>query len=486
MKKINIYIGGFLLLGLVSCKDFLDEKPSNSTDSKTSIQTPADAKVMINGLMRNMTSSSYYGRNFIMYGDAKGGDLTVFMQGRGLDPLYTFAHDATTNNYGGFWSQIYVCILQTNNLLENIARIESQAPNAEFNTYKGQALTARALMYFDLVRIYGKSYNDSKSSYGVPNITTTLPASAQPLRASVEDNYKQILDDLKAAAPLLPKTKTNGFLNYYANLAIQARVYLNMGDNVNALKAAQEIISATAVYTLYSNANWVNSWRGQFGTESIFELGVFPNEGDLLKSALGLYLRRAKDGSPDALGFFMASTPFLAKLGQDAADVRWGMMSYDETSNTRMGACYKYSGSPIDLKGDGKATATAVNIKVIRLSEVYLIAAEAALPTDKNLAVGYLNAIRKRSPNLAPADISNITTDMILEERSKELFGEGQRFFDMMRLNKTIAFDDAFGGLTVTKRPGSITRAFDKAILPIPQDEINANPGLAAQQNSGY
>ncbi len=45
---------------------------------------------MINGLMRNMTNANYYGRNFVMYGDAKGGDLTVFSQGRGLGPAVYF------------------------------------------------------------------------------------------------------------------------------------------------------------------------------------------------------------------------------------------------------------------------------------------------------------------------------------------------------------------------------------------------------------
>jgi hypothetical protein len=486
MKKVNILLIGILILSLSSCKDFLDVKPTDLGDSKTSIQTTSDAKVMMNGLLRNMISSSYYGRNLFMYGDAKGGDLTIFMQGRGLDGLYTFNHTKNTGSNSTFWTQIYNGILQANNLIEGIQRVDAAGTNTEFNSYKGQALTARAIMYFDLVRLYGKSYTDNKASYGVPNVITTLPATAQPLRATVEENYKQILDDLKASAPLLSKAKSNGYINYYANIAMQARVCLYMGDNVNALKAAQEIIALpAATYRLYTNAEWVSSWKAQFGLESIFELAVSPNEGDLLSGSLGFYLRRAQHGGPTALGWFMASTPFLDRLKQDATDVRWGVMSNDESSATRLGSCYKYSGS-IALEGDGKSTPSAVNIKVIRLSEIYLIAAEAALPTDKLLAATYLNAIRKRAPNVTPATAVNITLDMILEERSKELFGEGQRFFDLIRLNKSISFDDAFGGLTITSRPLIITRGFYKTILPIPQEEINTNPGLAAQQNPEY
>lgn len=484
MKKINIVLTIVLLFGMSSCKDFLDVEPSNSGDSETAIKTPADAQVMINGLMRSMTSSDYYGRNFMLYGDVKGGDLTVFSQGRGLDALYSFNHSANSNSFSGFWSQIYNSILQANNLLESIQKIEDAGATTSFNTYKGQALTARAMMYFDLVRLYGKPYDDAKTSYGVPIVLSRLDATAQPLRGTVEQTYTQILADLKTAAPLLSKTKSNGYLNYYGNLALQARVYLYMKDYANALKAAEEIINSN-VYSLYSNAAWLDSWKAQFGSESIFELGVFPSENDLTTGSLGYYLRRKGHGGSTVLGWFVASDYFINRIKQDPADVRLGIMSNDEISATRLGAIYKYSGSTT-LSGDGKATSTAVNIKVIRLSEIYLIAAEAALPTDKFKAAGYLNAIRKRSPTLLPATALTITEDMILDERSKELVGEGHRFFDMIRLNRSITFNDEVGSLVIAHRPKTIDRTFPKTLLPIPQSEINANPGLKDQQNSGY
>jgi tetratricopeptide (TPR) repeat protein len=485
MRKYNLILAAFLLVGSTACKkDFMDVPPTNYGDAETSIQTAADAKVMINGLMSKMTSSSYYGRNFILYGDVKGGDLTIYSQGRGLDALYTFNHSKSSNNYSGFWNQIYHCILQANNIIASINRLQAAGTTENFDSYKGQALTARALMYFDLVRLYGKPYSQDKTSLGVPNITEPLDASAQPLRNTVEENYKQIVADLLEASPLLSKTKSNGYLNYYGNMAIQARVYLNMEKYQDALDAAETIINSN-VYKLYSNAEWVNSWTTQFGSESIFELAILPNESDLGTSSLGYYLRRKAHGSSAAAGWFMASDYFLDRLAEDPQDVRWGVMSYDESNTDHLGASYKYSGST-DLEGDGKSTATAVNIKVIRLSEIYLIAAEAAFHIDKEKAATYLNAIRKRSPNLAPATAETITLEMILEERSKELFTEGHRFFDMMRLNQSITFDDEFGGITVTHRPKTIDRTFDKTILPIPQDEINANPGLEAQQNPGY
>ena len=484
MKQVKIFIAAILIMAMAGCsKDFLDVPPTNAGDASESIQTASDANRMMIGLMANMTSSAYYGRNFIMYGAAKGGDLTIFSAGRGLDGLYKFDHSPTSGSYSGFWSQIYHCILQANNIIDGINKLKAAGSTENLDNAMGQALTARALMYFDLVRLYGKPYSMDKSSFGVPNITERLVASAQPLRATVEENYTQIMTDLTTAAPLISKSKSDGFLNYYGNMALQAKVNLYMEKYPEALTAAKIVIESN-VYKLYSNADWVGSWTKQFQSESIFEISM-DLVNDLGTGSLGYYLRRKGHGGPAAAGWFMASDYFLNRLGQDPNDVRWGVMSYDESGPTHLGASYKFSGS-VNLDGDGKNNSSAVNIKVIRLSEVYLIAAEAAFHSDKTVAIGYLNAIRQRAPDLAPATELTITLDMILDERSKELFTEGNRFFDMMRLNQSITYNDDFGGVPVSNRPKTIDRTFPKIVLPISQDEINANPGLAAEQNPGY
>lgn len=494
MKKISIFLLGILAISISSCKDFLDVTPSNSADAAATIQTPRDAQISMNGIMNLMTDANYYGRNFIMYAEAKGGDMAVYSMGRGLDALYTFNHNANSNSYSGFWSHIYNCILQTNYLLEEIAKLEAKGVTG-FNTAKGQALTARALMYFDLVRLYGKPYTQDKTSFGVPLVLKKLNYDAQPLRSSVEQVYTQIVKDLVDAGPLLPKTKLNGYINYYGNRAILARVYLNMDDKPAALLAAEEVITATSLYTLYTNANWVDSWKSQYGSESIFELNINPLENDLGTGSLGIYQRNKSVGTTSALGFFYASTDFLSRLNAGGnADIRRGIMARDESSASRLGALYKYSGgipngnaSTSTMPGDkSTANSTAVNIKVARLSEMYLIGAEAALTANPTKAVTYLNLIRSRNPGLAPATTATINLDMILEERSKELYGEGHRFFDMMRTNKSITFNDEFGNLTVITRTKTIDRTFNKTILPIPQGEINANPPIKAQQNPGY
>lgn len=477
-------------LSCSSCDSFLDLEPTNSADAESAIVTTDDAQVAINGVMELMSSSSYYGRNFIMYGEAKGGDMTIYSSGRGLDGLYMFNHTPDNNAFSGFWSVGYNCLLQVNNLIENIDKMNSETAE-EFAYYKGEALTLRALIYFDLVRLYGLPYNYSKNSYGVPDVTGTIPIDSQLGRASVADNYNRIVDDLTKGESLMSsdKSENDGYVSYYANLAIQARVALFMEDYDKALTTSETIIDSK-VFKLYEPSEWCASWAQQYGSESIFEIGM-DSETDLGTGSLGYYMIRYHQKT-SAQGWFLASDYFLNRLGEDPGDVRWGVMDNDEywlnTGTVRKGACYKYIGGP-EMKGDGKENPTAVDIKVIRLSEIYLIAAEASLHAshpDADKAATYLNAIRRRSPNLAAATASTISDDMILSERGKEFYGEGLRFFDMIRMNKTIEFNDDLTDVPVTYRGKTIDRTFGKIVLPIPQSEINANSVIAVQQNSAY
>lgn len=349
MKYLNktslvIITALIMSLGFTSCEDdFLDVQPTNAGESSTAVESVADAQVALNGIMRKMTDLSYYGRDFIVYAEARGGEVTTRTLGRGLSDMYTFNNTPTSGTYAGFWNGMYNRILQTNYLIESI---ENATGEGDFDDVKEQALTARAIMYFDLVRIYGKPYNYDKSSYGVPNILTPINALDQPLRASVEDNYKQIIIDLKAAEALLSTARNDGYINYYANKAMQARVYLSMEMYSQALAAAKEVINSGS-YQLYSNSEWVDSWTKQFGSESIFELAMVPNENDAGNSSLSIYFRKQYYGSNSANGQYFASDYYLDKLEQDATDVRWGVMGDDRefaSETIHMGASYKYSG----------------------------------------------------------------------------------------------------------------------------------------------
>ena len=488
MKKIAIILSFFCALTFVSCEGFLDIAPSNQADSSTCITSESDAQVMLNGLLRKMTSSSYYGQNFMLFGDARGGDFTIYTAGYTGSNMYYFAHTKTSNTYSGIWSQVYNCLLQANNIIQNIEAMRDNGNSSSgLDDILGQAYTARALMHFDLVRVYGQPYNMNKGAAGIAIVTEPVDAGAQLQRNTVEEVYTQIVADLTKAAPMLGKKKVLGYINYYANQAILGKVYMYM-DNYSAAAQAFANVIDSGVYSLYKPNEWVASWTKQNGAESVFELGIYPSEGDLGGSAYGILFRRKNHGNSSAYGCFSASEYWHAIM--DDADVRWGVMDYDhmygeeERSNWPV-CCYKYSGSP-SLAGDGKSTSTAVNVKVVRLSEVYLLAAEANLQTgNKAKAAELLNAIAVRNPN-SKVWGTEVTADDIFNEYRRELLGEGKLFFEEMRQNRKVKFeDDAWGfGTSTTYRETTIDRTFFRAILPICQDEINTNPNI--QQNPGY
>ena len=492
MKKINILFALICLFTFSSCEDFLDKAPTNYGDASNAIQNARDAQMMVNGIVSKLSSGSYLGRDMFLYADAKGGDLTIMTNGRGYDGLYLFSHASNSGAYSGFWTTGYNIIMQINTLLAKIDELQANGSTEDYDDIIGQVLTYRAMIYFDLVRLYGQPYNEDKNAWGVPDVKTVLAPFDKVLRAKVSENYTTILNDLETAAELISKDYGDGYINYYGNKALQARVYLSMDNFDKAFECAEEII-ASKKYTLYKNEEWVASWSKQFGTESIFEIKMLDNEGDLGSSSLGGVYSRRKDYTSSIGGYYVTSKYFLEKLKEDMDDVRWGIMTTDENGRTG-GCCYKYLGGIKKNKngvypGDGKVSASACNIKVIRLSEIYLISAEAALrktTPDAKLAAERLNEIRKRAPNLVPADETTVTLDMILEEKSKELVCEGHRFWDMIRNNRTIQFDDNTGNVNVTDRDETIDRTHPKTILPIFTSEMNANPGIAEQQNPGY
>ena len=123
MKNLNktslvIIVTLIMSFGLVSCDDdFLNEEPTNSGESSSAVESVADAQVVLNGIMRRMTDVTYYGRNFMVYAEARGGEVTTRTLGRGLSDMYTFNNTPSSNNYESFWNDMYNRILQTNYLI---------------------------------------------------------------------------------------------------------------------------------------------------------------------------------------------------------------------------------------------------------------------------------------------------------------------------------------------------------------------------------
>lgn len=507
MKNILFSLTFTLLaaLGLPSCNGFLDMEPTTAKYAPNSILDVNDAQIAINGVYRIMTSSSYYGRDMLLYGDFKGGDFGLVTTGIAGDGLYFFTHSQSSSTYSGFWTTGYSIILQANNIIENIESGNVAVPTADDQTkldnIKGQALAVRALVHFDLTRLYGYPYlKNNGTGWGAPVVTKVLPASTKVGRNTVAECYTQIIQDLKDAQFLLSVDKKVGYISRNSAKALLARVYLYKGDWDNAYTLAQDVIN-NGGYTPYTAANWVDSWSKQGGSESIFEIIISPSENDLGRNSPRGYLAPRNGSGRNDLGPMMVSDQFLPLLTTYPDDKRWSLFGLDEFGNGRT------SSSPIELRGrrgwlmkyesDGKLPASAVNIKVIRLSEVLLIGAEAAIKKstpDLASAAKWINIVRDRNPVLAANPLADTDTPATLQnevmlQRRIELIGEGHRFFDVLRNpGGVITFTDGgyFNDIPNGGRGSSIDWNFGKIILPIFDNEMNANPAIRDQQNDAY
>ena len=149
--------------------------------------------------------------------------------------------------------------------------------------------------------------------------------------------------------------------------------------------------------------------------------------------------------------------------------------------------------TPITTKGvlikkyqdaNSVGSATSTNIPLLRLADIYLIAAEAEarLNGGSNAAYGFINTVRTRAglPNLTTGLSKDAFIDAVLQERSWELFAEGDRWYDLTRTNKFLTeIPKAVNNVFPTRTPLAKHRYF-----PIPQDELNANDLL--EQNPDW
>ena len=284
--------------------------------------------------------------------------------------------------------------------------------------------------------------------------------------------YTQVITDLTDAinSGYLAKDQTPGYINEWAAKALLTRVYLTKGDNENALKVAEDIIT-NSPYKLWTNEEYVNAWyksNGAHTNEMIFEVV-----------------------NADAI----VTKSFMNMLSQDPKDVRIGMVlpaQYDKDLQEEYGDAKIFINKfPADKDDVGEMRLN--NLPLLRLSEVYLSAAEAAakLGGHQDKAAKYLNEIVQRAnPEAKAISEADATVERIILERRKEMIGEGQRYFDALRNNETIVRykDEGDKGYhySLIKESQSFDRTYFRAILPIPVDETNVNPNLRAQQNPGY
>lgn len=505
LKSIYKVMGcAILAASLSSCvNDWLDVTPSDGADADAALTSSSDLSAARTGMYKALKGTSnfvdYYGQQFFVYGDVHAGDDYQYNYVGGsnrasfyYEMTYQTASEFTSGNVA--WRSPYITIGRANRIIaaaEGGALTDAASAKATIDQYAAEAKVLRALAHFDLVRIYGKPYTeDQGTSLGVPLVTEVLESSAKPARNTVAEVYTQVLKDLNDAinSGALETESDPGYITVWGAKAILCRVYLNMGDYTNALSVAEDIIKNSDA-TLWTRAEYFKAWDASTPNENefLFRLNVSGSTDNNDLNGIGNLQQLS--GYKE----MVATKKFVDMLTSDPNDVRNDMfVAADPTKYQKDYA--KYGDNKVflnKLRGQNGNTRNVTIIPIVRLSEIYLTAAECAFRTNnKAKAVEYLNDLVKNrtTTESSLATEANITLDRILIERRKELIGEGQRYFDALRNNETIVryTSDADKGWheTLSKEAQSFNRDFYKAIAAIPQAEINANPNI--KQNEGY
>lgn len=472
-----------------SCnKSFLDQKPYNAAVVSDAIKNEADMNTAVNGMYSSMRATDFFGRTFAVKGDLMGPDCFLSSANSGRYNAFSTYTMVNTDGYASnMWFNSYACIKNANVIINSGLAVS----NDNISQLYSEAYAVRALTYWELLVNFAKPYANNPDGPGVP-IVTTFDQSAKPARSTIKQVYTQIIADLNKAISLAKfnegdvmtftttgqsRTINSSFIGKYAVKAILARIYQYMGDWTNAQTTALDVINNSG-FTIVPSTGVIAYWKGTDPrtdkVETIFEVTSDQNNSVSDGTLSAIYVSKPNGGS---YGDILATTDMYNAY--TATDVRKGLIS-PQTRSGQIGTanyCTKYpptNGVAYD------------DVKVLRISEMYLIAAEAYYNNgDITNANKYLNLLaQKRDPSVNYASTGAQVLEDILSERRKEFLFEGYRFFDLYRLQRSFTKPQAQDGTNAIVQSIVVTPSTLNVIFPIPQDEILVNPNIT--QNTGY
>lgn len=503
-KTIYRLLGSAAALFMVlSCNmDLIPTSDIVYDENEPAIQKASDLTSFEQGIhayFRSIHQSTYYYVSDIM---TDGFNATVDF-GNNFGPIHRTDADFTAGDQDveDVWGGYYVAISKFNQAIAAANSITDAGLKESAQTFKGYAFFYRAYAYLFLARTFGKAYNagTAATDLSVP-LVLVYDQNARPARDTQENVYKQVKADLDSAAVLLAKVEGEVRAQkptIDAVTALYARYYLDMKDYESAAECAQAVI-ATGKYTLANSAAaFTKEFLDDEGTEPIMQMFASLNEAP---NGLNNYTRLTTANEQNVYSpYFLPSGKLVDSYSAD--DLRlggWfkasGNDSYPIYSN---GSAYSDSDVLVFTKFEGNTSYTSnplpqgqQAIKPFRISEMYLIAAE-ALFQDGSTS----NAIKVLN-DLQTARGAELTVLPSFEDIQKEWFietvGEGQRAWCLKRWNtgftarygQTAAISNnlIYTGNYYTNR--EMAAGDYHLTLPIPTYEIKINPNL--KQNEGY
>lgn len=495
MKKIYILLLAVLTLSACS-DDFLDREPKNTVDPETSV-TDDVAVAMANACYRTLQSSNMYNQRIWTLDIVAGNSIVG--AGGGTDGLETIqASNFITQSDNGMalymWRSPWVGIGQCNILIKAL-----EGQTLEEGSLKARSLAEayflRAHYYFVLVRLYG----------GVPlRLEPYAPGTSTDIaRATVEDNYAQIIADCQKAIDMLPAKSEYDDENVGrackdAALTMMAEIKLTLAPEHPEYYA--DVVSlcdqVTALGYDLSNCTYEGNFDATVnnGPESIFEVQFSGNteydfwgnnpQSSWLSTFMG---PRNSDFVAGSYGWNQPTQEFVDQY--EEGDLRKDLTIFYEGCPDFDGKQYKsnYSNTGYNVRKflvtktiSPEYNTNPQNFVVYRYADVLLMKAEALNEQGQTAQAAIpLNIVRQRA---GLANVANLTQEAmrekIIHERRIELAFEGHRWFDMIRVDKgnyALNFLHSIGKTQATK---------DRLIFPIPQTEMDANSLM--KQNPGY
>lgn len=509
MKKIYLSLMLVLGLGLLSSCD-MEKKPFGSLDETQAIQSVNDL-----GRFRGGVYTSLRGMNtggWITYQDIQMDQFHGLISN--ANRVGTFSNGLITSADGDIESMFAGCYsrIATANYL--IAKAEEMAKSGAYeetdlaliNRYKAEGHFLRAYCYFFLADHFSQPYaevNADEEGTGAMIVTKYNPTgdiTAYPSRSSLNDTYALIesdlqtaYDGLKAYEELDPSNVAPNaiYLSSYAVAAMQARVALVKGDYETAFEKATDVIESK-VYTLATLEEYPLMWINDESNEIIMRSFMSTTEG--LSSTGSAYTADTDENSADYIPTFYTLANF------PDGDVRFNSyfnVWYLDVEGTTYGSYVflKYPGNPALRTTEEN---NYVNMpKLFRLSEMYLVAAEAGAHVAGALTDANTYFSEFLSNRIEGYTASTYTAEQLLTavqgERERELIGEGFRMSDLRRWD--MGFQRYADHLENPALDGVVVAAgralkYDKDdyrfTWPIPKTEMDSNPNLKGQQNSGY
>ncbi|MBW1655256.1 RagB/SusD family nutrient uptake outer membrane protein [Flavobacterium quisquiliarum] len=461
----------------ISCSDFLDVVPQDKILEDQTYSNEAGIQNAHNGLYLQLTANELYGRQLTMDAVEVLGQQynmpTSYIQNKMAS--YAYSEAVPKQTITAIWEKAYTTILGCNRFLESVDKYPGVVSTEKMNELKGETIAIRAMLHFDMLRLFGPIYKVAPSNPAVPyyDIATTK---ANPILPAKEVITKVLADlDLSLTLlkndPILTSGKykaTTAFdgnpyysanrgqrLNYLAVKCLKARVLLYAGDKVGASTVANEVIAFTKTtsffpWTSYLEATNSESPDRTFSSENFFSLSDYT-----------LYQKQQQlfDSSLDNLSIY---APLLSRLNavfeSNDNDYR-SLPSWKVpiTGGKTMKTFFKYEDVP------NKAKVFRLQIPILKLSEMYLIAAETStVPAD---GIALLNTLRFNR-GLVNLSTSAVLTTEIAKEYKKEFIGEGQLFFYYKRNNITAIPNGSAAS-------GNITMGPLQYVVPLPDSEIN-------------